>query len=334
MRGFKLPWAVLPLTLLAVLAAPQPRVHAAVTWHAAVGAQSHDKGRQALAFLPNELWVHAGDSVTWTWYTDEIHTVTFLQTDPLPQTRPDFATGCPGVTASPATFDGTTCITSPPLVTGSQYTVQFPSAGNYKLVCLVHENMTATIHVLAATMALPHTQAYYDRLAADQAWDLLSDADADHEAHRGDRGHHHGDHTVVVGRGEISATAGGSSTLSVMRFMEPLKIVHAGDTVEWDDDDPVTPHTITFGTEPGNPIPPSLNVTIDPDGARHATLNSPFDSAHSGFIVAAYQDQIGSPQVPLGATRFRVTFTHAGVYPYICALHDDLGMKGKIIVLP
>jgi plastocyanin len=38
--------------------------------------------------------------------------------------------------------------------------------------------------------------------------------------------------------------------------------------------------------------------------------------------------------LPLGTTRFRITFTHAGVYPYICALHDDLGMKGKIIVLP
>ena len=35
-------------------------------WKATVGAQSHDKGRQALAFLPNELWIHAGDSIAWT----------------------------------------------------------------------------------------------------------------------------------------------------------------------------------------------------------------------------------------------------------------------------
>jgi len=33
-------------------------------------------------------------------------------------------------------------------------------------------------------------------------------------------------------------------------------------------------------------------------------------------------------------TRFRITFTKPGAYPYICALHDDLGMKGKVIVLP
>ena len=55
---------------------------------------------------------------------------------------------------------------------------------------------------------------------------------------------------------------------------------------------------------------------------------------HSGFIVAAPQERLGLPQGPVGVTRFRVTFTRAGVYPYICALHDELGMRGKVIVLP
>jgi plastocyanin len=55
---------------------------------------------------------------------------------------------------------------------------------------------------------------------------------------------------------------------------------------------------------------------------------------HSGFIISAPQERGGLPQAPLGKTRFRVTFTSAGVYPYICALHDDLGMKGRIVVLP
>jgi plastocyanin len=47
-------------------------------WNATVGAQSHDLGRQGLAFLPNEIWIHAGDSITWTVTADEPHTVTFL----------------------------------------------------------------------------------------------------------------------------------------------------------------------------------------------------------------------------------------------------------------
>ena len=32
--------------------------------------------------------------------------------------------------------------------------------------------------------------------------------------------------------------------------------------------------------------------------------------------------------------RFRVTFTHPGVYSYRCVFHDDLGMLGQVIVLP
>ena len=59
---------------------------------AIAGAQSEDKGRQALAFLPNELWVHVGDSVTWAFPTDEPHTVTFLGAS---QVRPPFPVGCP-----------------------------------------------------------------------------------------------------------------------------------------------------------------------------------------------------------------------------------------------
>jgi plastocyanin len=47
-------------------------------WRATVGAQSRDQGRQALAFLPNEIWIHAEDDITWTFETDEIHSVTFL----------------------------------------------------------------------------------------------------------------------------------------------------------------------------------------------------------------------------------------------------------------
>ena len=34
------------------------------TWQATLGAQSKDMGTQAIAFLPNELWIHVGDSVS------------------------------------------------------------------------------------------------------------------------------------------------------------------------------------------------------------------------------------------------------------------------------
>ena len=69
--------------LLALLILPQ-MVHA--QWTATVGAQTDEKGIQALAFLPNEIWIHAGDRITGL-QADETHTVTFLR---AAQVRPDF----------------------------------------------------------------------------------------------------------------------------------------------------------------------------------------------------------------------------------------------------
>jgi Plastocyanin len=70
------------------------------------------------------------------------------------------------------------------------------------------------------------------------------------------------------------------------------------------------------------------------DGARHAIIASTADSTHSGFIIAAPQERRGLPQAPLGVTRFRVTFPNPGIFPYICALHDEMGMVGQVTVTP
>jgi len=320
-------------------ATPQPTP--GKTWLATVGAQSNDKGRQALAFLPNEIWIHAGDSITWRWDADDIHTVTFLKDG---ATRPNF--GVPPLSSSPATFDGSTSVNTPPLVKPATFTVIFPSAGNFKQVCLVHERMTGAVHVLDPSQPLPHDQDFYDQQAADQRRDLLSDRDGHLEEacrQHGDQGEHHHSidaHLVTVGVGEITATAGGSQTLSVVRFIDDTITIHAQQTVEWDNHDPVTPHTITFGIEPANPVLPfatfPATIGMDTDGTLHAKIFTNADSVNSGLIVAPPQERLSSVQDPLGftQTRFRVTFMNAGVFPYICALHDNLGMKGKVIVFP
>src|SRR5205085_8358742 len=155
-------------------------------------------------------------------------------------------------------------ISSPPT-----YTVIFPVTGNFKLVCLAHPNMTATIHVLALSTPLAHDPAFYDRQADRESADLLSDAMA--SAHN-----HSGSHEVTVGVGHIMGNGGGTQTASVMRFMDATKVIHVGETVEWTTAEGVTNHTITFGAEPNplNQIPPSANVSLDPDGARHAYISS------------------------------------------------------------
>jgi plastocyanin len=309
---------------LAVAVLVTPALAHADTWHLWVGAQTADKAHQALAFLPNEIWVHVGDSITWTFAADDAHTVTFLRPG---QVRPPYQTGCPGSTPDGSVESPQTCVNSGVLAYGSPYTVVFPAAGNFKLVCLVHSMMTATVHVLEVSELLPHDQAFYDEQAQLEAnvlrSDLLASAHTAHDAN-----------VVSAGTGKVVSTGGGFETASVMRFRESKTVIHVGETVEWTNPETVTNHTITFGPEPANLVVPSPNVFVDTDGARHAIIGSPSDAVHSGFISAAPQDRIGLPQSAPATTRFRVTFTAPGVFNYICSLHDDLGMVGQVIVLP
>ncbi len=71
MRLFTVGFICAPLLLMPALVQAQD-------WQVQVGAQSKDMGRQVIAFLPNEVWIHAGDSVAFTVASDEPHTVTFL----------------------------------------------------------------------------------------------------------------------------------------------------------------------------------------------------------------------------------------------------------------
>jgi len=312
-----------PLLILLLLGIPQL---AQAQWQATAGAQSGDLAKQAMAFLPSEMWIHAGDSITWTFDTAEPHTVSFLKTG---QVRPPDQVGCPGFSPDGfATFDGSTCVTTGRLKERQTFTVTFPVANNFKLVCLIHRNMTATVHVLGLSETIPHDQAFYDRQAQQEREQLLSGIDL------GSHGEQPAGNHVHAGAGVISATPGGSENVVVMRFDQEKTFIHAGDTVEWSNSDPTASHTITFGIEPTDPMPPSGDVTVDSDGARHAKISSPADSVHSGFIVASPQERTGLAQLPLGVTRFRVTFKNPGTYPYLCAIHDELGMKGTVIVLP
>jgi plastocyanin len=322
-----------------------------------VGAQSNDKGRQALAFLPNEIWIHAGDFIKWTFVVDEVHTVTFI---PDSDARPSFQmiTGSPSgsqfpdpthpetVVSSPGQLLDIPGTTNPAFVKGATFIVKFPTPGNFKQVCLFHQNMTGVVHVLPFDAPLPHNQDFYNREAADQRRELLSDRDGRSVAACGQCTAQDSlkARVVTAGAGEISATAGGTQTLAVMRFQAGQICIRVGDTVEWTNQNPVEPHTVTFGNlsfvQGVSPVPADLPMHPDPDGALHADIPAAdgTNNVSSGIIVAAAQDPPGGGpndfQTPLGATRFRVTFQKAGTYSYRCVIHDDLGMQGTVFVRP
>jgi plastocyanin len=343
--------------LLAALTIPLTipvAVQAGVTWKVNLGAQSKNMGRQAMAFLPNEIWIYVGDSITWTSKTDANHTVTFLKqvsggAAAAGTTRPSSGLGCTGgsqggasvATANGSAFNGLSCVNSDILTAGQSYTVTFPNAGNYKLVCLIHRDMTGAVHVLPLAANLPFIQSDYDKLVADETHDLIDDTDRA-KARNGNPGT--GINQVIM-TGEFVATGGGKSYLAIMRFLPSKIVVHAGDTVEWTNADPSEPHTVTF-SQPGvrgSALEPValIGVTPDDDGAQHGTLPNAAGTAvacgagtscfNTGVISAARQDQ--TAQTALGVTRARVTFSTPGTYDYYCILHDDLGMVGTVVVL-
>ena len=320
-------------------------VQAQQNWDATVAGQSKDMARQAVAFLPNEIWIHADDSITWTFASGDIHTVTFLT---VGQVYPfDFTQGCPPITPSGSPFDGSSCVSSAPLVLGQIYQVIFPKAGNYEIVCLVHGQMFGVIHVLDQALPLPYDQESYDEQAKEQLKALLEDADL----HRHHTEHQHSiadmfstkvslhKKSVTAGAGEIAATAGGQQSFSLVRFINGTVTIRAGDTVEWTNLDAEIGHTITFGSVQQGLFNPSCSpncvVSTDPDGALHATITNTQQNVHSGLIAALLEDEPGVPQGPVSPpTRFRITFTTSGTYPYVCAFHDNLGMQGTVIVQP
>ena len=318
--------------------------NATPSWQTKVGAETPDHGIQALAFLPNDLTVNVNDSITWNFQTPEIHTLTLLHGAPVP---PDFSTACVtvnGVTdLGPGTYakvGGGTCpyIDSGVMAIGQSYTVNFGAPGSFSFICLVHPDMTGTVHVQPAGVRPPHNQAYYDEKGSDQSFVLLShgllnEAIQSHNvAQKPDN--------ITIGKGFFMQTSGGLQSVLIARFLPSNQQVHVGDTVTWTALDPATPHTVTLGDEPGNPFARLDESSFSCAVGGKVTLSAPYPvlrsgtpTVNSGFLGLG--GPCGSPTPPdFSGTSFAVKFTAAGTYQFYCALHDDLGMVGQITVLP
>jgi plastocyanin len=303
---------------------PAAAAAAPVEWQAGAGVSTASEAIQANTFLPRELTVNVGDRITWHLNSGEFHTVTFLSGAAAP---PFITIGPNGPELNPAavapsggpTYDGTGIASSGLLVKGQQYALGFTKTGTYPFLCLIHAGMAGTVHVQDAGSAYPRSQAQYDTQSLVTGNRLLATGRT-LSARTLAAARASGPGQAAVGTG---ASTGVDGSLAVMRFLPGKLVVHAGDSVTWANEDPETPHTITFGEEPGGgPL-----GAFAPSGAAvpgHATLTSPDEAANSGFVGAG---------LPFGTT-FTATFVNPGTYHFICALHDDLGMKGTVVVLP
>ncbi|HET7385914.1 MAG TPA: plastocyanin/azurin family copper-binding protein [Nocardioidaceae bacterium] len=284
------------------------------TFRVLVGNESPHMALSGMRFLPREVWVDVGDQVRWVANSAEIHTVTFYDGGKPQSTIPVFNPGDSfmnsrhgGHTVLPGKDLNSGIMTTvhtggdagplPPVPLYQHYTVKFVHQGTYTYYCLVHGvMMSGVVHVQSARARYPFSQADYNRQAAGQAQAVIIDAKAMlRKLQRSSS-----NHLVWTGSNDTQGM--------VMRFIHRRIHVKVGDTVTFSNARSMgEPHTVTFGAEPQGPAIEQYTPQASYDGGDLSSF------------------------IPPGQT-FKVTFTKAGTYHYICALHDYMGMVGTVVV--
>jgi plastocyanin len=273
-------------------------------WQVQVGSESWDQEIQGMAFLPSEIYINEGDTIHWRANSAEIHTVTFLASGQSLQPFDPFDDD-ELQQRGKNHYDGKSYYNSgimanvdvPGFPTVKDYSLTFPWKGDFTYYCLVHGMvMKGAVHVRDRGTDYPYSQADYDRKSAAQEHSIIRDGER-LDASLADAATNH---MVIAG--------GDDGVAMVMRFVQPTVTVHRGDWVTFANTGMGAPHTVTFGTEPADIFAPSGT----PDNFTGGDLNS-------GFM-------------PPGAV-FKVKFQTEGTFRYICALHDYMGMVGKVRVV-
>ncbi len=289
------------------------------TWQVQAGSLAFDGAGPSGGgnrFYPEAIAIHPGDSVTFT--PMGAHTITFNR-----RSGPVF--GLFGPFGDPTITSATQQNNSGIIGQGpGTYTLTFAStlpAGRYTVICGLHIGMTETIEVLPTSKELRKSDADYRAIAQKEiARDLATQAEIAANA-RDNNEDEDGSPSVLVGAG--------NKRVSNLRFFPAAVTVHVGQTVTFlKTQDPTEPHTVTFGTEPGDPVAQLV--------ARGGSTYSGTENISSGFLSTrkqyAFYQLAGTP-LPVALTKYRVTFTAVGDFQYFCAIHDVVGMRGTVHVV-
>ena len=296
-------------------AAPGPAPSTATAWTLNAGGASHDQAYQGLQFYPATLTIDAGDTVTWTFASQEPHTVTFLaagQATPPPPSDPSAL-----APAGTSTYDGSAFTSSGVIAAGYSYSLTFTKPGTYAYYCLLHQpEMDGTIVVNPKGTAYPFSEDGYSNQATSQASADLSAAAASVAQFPFTPGGTH------VAAGISAGLSGGApATSSVMRFLDDTNVddstitVPLNTTVTWTNESNNAPHTITFPMA-GEPLP--------------VLPGDPFTPPMGGATYDGTQVTNSGPIEP--GQSYSLTFTKAGTFVYYCLFHDGEGMQGTVVV--
>jgi plastocyanin len=348
-------WLLVGLVLALVLAFASPAAAAEAdgprTYTIDVGFEDSHAGITLMAFFPNILQIHAGDSVHFRVRSFEIHTVTFPAGKDLSTLAP-FVPAPPGlasplmlnpIIATPVApaggqYDGSTFVNSGVmgLAPGQvhDFSLTFTKTGKFDFVCLIHGPIqSGEITVVDQDQPVPSPSAarlqgfrQLARLLAqvpgalEQANDLVPKPER----------HPDGTTTYHVVMGFEPGQIG------LMRFFPSDLKVRPNDSVQFQYAMPGAPHTVTFlnGATAPDVIVPTPN-----NGQILALLNPRVLFPNQAGKTLTRQGVFSSGLLlPAGSgTPFPSTFSVKigdirGRIDYVCLIHDDSGMKATLEV--
>lgn len=321
MKKLLLALPALAIAMAAVFASSGQSAEAAAV-SIKVRAGDGETGYAVNMFLPDSVYLRAGDTVTWDFTWDEPHSVTFgeIAGNPEPPSHPGVAV---------VDYDGT-AFTNSGLIFGSKsapqsFSVKFTKVGTYDYYCFIHPLMTGKVFVQAEGIGEQDNQLsvdtrgqanYVSALGALKA--AAGAAAAKPVAVTG---------TAAAKKYSIQVSSNNDLPMGdVMQYFPASLNVTTADTVEFVSN-VHTPHDVAFPgpADLSGPPPPGLEEFDPFEDSVNYTPGVKLDNSKP----------VISPMIGLefpGGTTATFGFAKAGTYDYGCVLHFPQGMAGRINV--
>jgi plastocyanin len=284
---------------------------------------------EVLAFAPQSLQVHRGDTVTWV--NNGFHNIHFanepaelvvmgeVNGEPVPQLNPGIA--FPTI-ESGSVYQGGDANSGLPMpgVSPIFSLVIDLEPGAYSFLCDIHPGMAGVINVVADDVAI----ASPAEVAMQAAGELGGAVGAGMGASMELEAQTFGDESIYSG--QVNVGSANTGRVTVNQFFPFVTVIKAGESVTWNNlEGGVEPHLVGWPPVRGQDVapieveggPPILAIgptlaPITPDGSSIA----PGQAFNSGLILPGQS--------------YTLTFTEPGVYPYTCNIHP--AMNGTVIV--
>jgi plastocyanin len=334
-RNIIKPIVVAALVVMTLAGLATSLVHtraAAATYNVIVGTDT-SYGLESLAFFPQTLKVHKGDTVTWQFRGFhnarfdqkplDLVVVNDIDGKQLPEFNPAilFPNAKSGDAYKPGANSGVQALVNP---TGPAFSVVMDIApGTYTYVCDIHPGMVGTIVVVDAKTDIP-SPADVDKEGEDGVKTAIEDGDkAIMSALKTFLPEVKGD-TLKVSAGLQQGNT------AVMRFYPEDATIQVGQSVTWTVPQGMDLHTVNFPLAKEGRID-VFAPAMDSKKQLHGLITDAANAnVKSGAELPA--DGVAKSGIVGPTQSFTLKFTKPGVYAYYCAIHPN--QFGTIEVVP